>query len=177
MKATNSRFCFAASAAILLIFGAPAAAQSNNTRAQPTNSRSTNSATGASLSKSATHTGGAPAPSHAAPVARTPTPPAQPAAAFVNCHALETHTSASPAVMIIVFNQRDKQDHVRLSDLLKQNDGAGVELRTSDGKWHKATLVRLRSCFGCGMLFLGVDAAQIKDRDNFLLRFPLKKTS
>jgi len=80
-------------------------------------------------------------------------------------------------VSIVIFTQRDKQDHARLADLLKQNDGAAIELRTSDGKWHKANLVRLKSCFGRGLLFLAADSAEIKARDDFLLRFPPKKTS
>jgi hypothetical protein len=74
-------------------------------------------------------------------------------ARFVNCRTLETHVSAQPAVMIVVFNQRDRDDHQRLSDLLKQNDGGAIELRTSDGKWHKGTVARLKSCFGRGLLF------------------------
>src|SRR5271155_1092433 len=72
------------------------------------------------------------------------TAPGHPAPRFVTCHALETHASAQPAVTIVVFNQRDKPDHQRLSDLLKENDGTGVEFRTSDGKWHKATVARLK---------------------------------
>lgn len=101
----------------------------------------------------------------------------QPAPRFVACHALEKHASAQPSVTIVVFNQRDKPDHQRLSDLLKENDGSGVELRTSDGKWHKATVARLKSCFGRGLLFLSGDVEQLKDRDDFLLRFPPKAAS
>jgi hypothetical protein len=95
----------------------------------------------------------------------------------VNCHALETHTNAQPAVIVVVFTQRDKPDHARLSDLLKESDSAAVELRTIDGKWHKATLVRLRTCFGRGMLFLAADSGAPHDREDFLLRFPPKKIS
>jgi hypothetical protein len=85
--------------------------------------------------------------------------------------------NAQPAVTIVVFTQRDKPDHARLADLLKENDGGAVELRTADGKWHKATLVRVRSCFGRGLLFMAGDAGEPKDRENFLLRFPPKKIS
>ncbi len=101
----------------------------------------------------------------------------QSAARYVNCRALETHTNAQPAVSVVVFTQRDKPDHARLSDLLKESDSAAVELRTIDGKWHKATLVRLRTCFGRGMLFLAADSGAPHDRENFLLRFPPNKIS
>jgi hypothetical protein len=79
-------------------------------------------------------------------------------------------------VTIVVFNQRDKNDHVRLSELLKDQAGA-VEIKTSDGKWHKATVARLKSCFGRGLLFLSGDIQEPKDRDDFLLRFPPKPAS
>lgn len=77
---------------------------------------------------------------------------------------------------IVVFNQRDKNDHVRLSELLKDQPGA-VEIKTSDGKWHKATVARLKSCFGRGLLFLSGDMQEPKDREDFLLRFPPKSAS
>ncbi len=158
--------------AALFIIGAPASTQTNQTSAagQP------NQAPGQTPKKSAAQPAGRPANS-APTLAKPPASTGQPAPRFVNCHALEAHASSQPAVTIIVFNQRDKPDHTRLSDLLKENDGASVELRTSDGKWHKATLVRLRSCFGRGLLFLAGDAGEPKDRENFLLRFPPKKIS
>jgi hypothetical protein len=118
-----------------------------------------------------------------APTAATSTAPAaqaKPAAKSgdpntVECHALETHEDAQPAITVVVFNQRDKDDHVRLSDLLKENEGATVSVKTEDGKWHSACVVRLKSCFGRGMLFLSGEGAQIKERENFALRFPAKK--
>lgn len=104
------------------------------------------------------------------------TAPKPPAAAFINCHALETHTNVQPAVTIVVFNQKNRDDHVRLSDLLKDQPGP-VEIKTSDGKWHKATVARLKSCFGRGLLFLSGDIDEPKDKEDFLLRFPPKAAS
>lgn len=111
-----------------------------------------------------------------APAPSASSSPKLPAAAFVNCRALETHTNSLPAVTIVVFNQRDKNDHVCLSELLKDQPGP-VEVKTSDGKWHKATVARLKSCFGRGLLFLSGDVDEPKDRENFLLRFPSKSAS
>lgn len=157
--------------AALFILGAPASAQTT----QPSAAAQPNPAPGQTPDKSATRPS---RPTNSAPAPAKPSASAgQPAPRYVNCHALEAHASSQPAVTVVVFNQRDKPDHARLSDLLKENDGASVELRTSDGKWHKATLVRLRSCFGRGLLFLAGDAGEPKDRENFLLRFPPKKIS
>jgi hypothetical protein len=76
----------------------------------------------------------------------------------------------------VIFNQRDKDHHQRLSDLLKDNEGASVD-KASDGKWHAASVARLKSCFGRGLLFFSGDASPIQERDEFILRFPAKKTS
>lgn len=95
----------------------------------------------------------------------------------VECHALEMHSNPQPAVSIVVFNQKIKDDHERLSDLLKDNEGASVEIKTADGKWHAASVARLKSCFGRGLLFFSGGASPIQERDDFVLRFPAKKTS
>ena len=93
----------------------------------------------------------------------------------VTCHALETHTNAQPGVTIVVFNQKLKDDHERLSDLLKDNEGASVEIKAADGKWHAASIARLKSCFGRGLLFFPGENSPVQERDDFVLRFPAKK--
>jgi hypothetical protein len=55
--------------------------------------------------------------------------PTDAAANIMNCRALEAHASALPAVTVVVFHQRDKQDQERLGTLLRQNNGASVELQ------------------------------------------------
>lgn len=95
----------------------------------------------------------------------------------VACHALEVHTNAQPAITILVFNQKNRDDHERLSDLLKDNEGASVEVKASDGTWHKASVARLRSCFGRGLLFFSGESSPVEEKDDFVLRFPAKKTS
>jgi hypothetical protein len=156
----------ALSAAVLLTSRPRVAAQTSQPTAAPQSS-----------SKPPSQAPGRPAASSATAAAKPLATVGQPAARYVNCHALETHTNAQPAVVVVVFTQRDKPDHARLSDLLKESDSAAVELRTIDGKWHKATLVRLRTCFGRGMLFLAADSGVPHDREDFLLRFPPKKIS
>lgn len=160
-------------ATALLVFTPRASARTNQT----SSAAHASAVASQTPNKPATQTGGKSTTSAAAAASKPSTTVGQPAPRYVNCHALEEHANAQPSVTIVVFTQRDKPDHTRLSDLIKENDGGGVELRTSDGKWHKATLVRLRSCFGRGLLFLAGDAEEPKDRENFLLRFPPKKIS
>ena len=95
----------------------------------------------------------------------------------VACHALEVHSNAQPAVTVLVFNQKNRDDHERLSDLLKDNEGSSVEIKASDGTWHKASVARLRSCFGRGLLFFSGESSPVEEKDDFVLRFPAKKTS
>jgi hypothetical protein len=154
------------SAVVLLVLSARVSAQTS----QPT-------AATQSSNKPAAQAAGKPTASSPKPAAKSSATSGQPAARYVNCHALEAHVNAQPAVTVVVFTQRDKEDHARLSDLLKESDSTAVELRTIDGKWHKATLVRLRTCFGRGMLFLAADSGAPHDRETFLLRFPPKKIS
>lgn len=107
-----------------------------------------------------------------------PAATAKPADAnVVTCHALETHTNAQPGVSIVIFNQKIKDDHERLSDLLKDNEGASVEIKAADGKWHAASVARLKSCFGRGLLFFPGETSPVQERDDFVVRFPAKKTS
>jgi len=163
---SNTVCLLALSAAVLLTASARVSAQTNQLAAAPQSS-----------SWPTSQAAGKPTITSLKPAAKPSATTGQPAARYVNCHALETHANAQPAVTVVVFTQRDKLDHARLSDLLKESDSAAVELRTSDGKWHKATLVRLRTCFGRGMLFLAADSGAPHDRENFLLRFPPKKIS
>jgi len=59
-----------------------------------------------------------------------------------------------------------------LSALLRQHSGVIVEVQISGGGWQSATVVRLKSCFGRGLLVLPPDAPMPKDGDTFFLRFP-----
>jgi len=154
------------SAAVLLTSSARVSVQASQLAGAPQSSN-----------KPAAQAAGRPTTSSPKPATKAFATIGQPAPRYVNCHTLETHTNAQPAVIVVVFTQRDKPDHARLSDLLKESNSAAVEVRTSDGKWHKATLVRLRTCFGRGLLFLAADSGAPHDRENFLLRFPPKKIS
>lgn len=92
--------------------------------------------------------------------------------AIVACRVLEVHTSVQPAVTVIVFHQRDQKDGTRLGSLLRQHSEASVEFQTADGTWHTATVARLKSCFGRGLLLFPSGGAPLAEGDKFLLKFP-----
>jgi len=93
-------------------------------------------------------------------------------AKIVACRALEAHASAAPAVTAVLFHQQNKEDQARFAVLLRQNSGAGIEIQVSGGNWDKATVFRLKSCFGRGLLLLPASEAAPKDSETFLVKFP-----
>jgi hypothetical protein len=99
-------------------------------------------------------------------------PPTPEAAPVIACRALEVHRDAKLGVTIVVFHQRDDKDRDRVGALLRGHDGAAVEFRTGDGASHSATLMRLKSCFGRGLLLFPADAARIAEKDEFVLVEP-----
>jgi hypothetical protein len=89
----------------------------------------------------------------------------------VACRVLEAHSSEQPAVTVVVFHQGDKQDQAVLSSLLQQHSGERVDVEANGEKWQTASVVRLKSCFGRGLLLLPNGTLQLKDGDDFFLRF------
>jgi len=91
----------------------------------------------------------------------------------VVCRVLEAHASDQPAVIALVFHQRDRQDGPRLGDLIQQNSGAQVEIQIGDASARQtARVFRLKSCFGRGLLLLPADATAPKDGQTFTVKFP-----
>jgi hypothetical protein len=75
-------------------------------------------------------------------------------------------------VTIVIFHQSVKEDQAALSNLLKENEGATIEWKCGDEKWHAATVMRLKSCFGRGLLLVPAGSAVPKEGETFLLKFP-----
>jgi hypothetical protein len=90
------------------------------------------------------------------------------------CRALEVHTSEQPSVTVVIFHQREKEDSERLGALLREYAQTPVEFQTADGAWHNATVTRLRTCFGRGMLLFPAGSARLAEKDTFVLKFPSK---
>ncbi len=96
---------------------------------------------------------------------------ATPAAGTIACRALETHTDGELKVTVVVFHQRDEGERSHLATLLHEHSGAMVEVQAADGAWRRARMVRLKSCFGRGLLMLPAPAP-FSERSEFALRLP-----
>ncbi len=90
----------------------------------------------------------------------------------VACRVLEAHTSPQFRLTVVVFHHRDEKERGRLGTLLRERSGATVEFQAADGAWHSATVLRLKSCFGRGLLLFPAGTAQLTDRDELVLKFP-----
>jgi hypothetical protein len=88
----------------------------------------------------------------------------------IECRALEVHTSATPAATAVVFHQERKDDQERLAEILRAHSGETVEVQLRDAAWTGATMFRLKSCFGRGLLLLPMEAPAMKDGSTFRLR-------
>jgi hypothetical protein len=71
-----------------------------------------------------------------------------------------------------IFHQSDKADGPRLGELLLAHSGAEVEFETPDGRRHPAKVVRMKSCFGRGLLLFAARDAKLAEEEDFILRFP-----
>jgi len=99
------------------------------------------------------------------------TPQAAPSETIA-CRILEVHAATNFSV--VIFHQRDKQDREKLADFLQTHSDAAVQFQKADGAWHDATLIRLKSCFGRGLLAFPAGAATLAEKDAFTLRLAAK---
>jgi hypothetical protein len=104
-------------------------------------------------------------------------PKASPAGETVTCRVLDTWAVEKMGVALALFHQSDKADATKLAELLRHRDGARVEFQTPDGCWHEARVLRLKACFGRGLLVFPAASAALAPREKFRLRFPIEKGS
>lgn len=89
----------------------------------------------------------------------------------VNCRAMEVFVAQKLGTTAVIFHQRDKADGPRLGELLKAHTGEQVEFETADGRWHGATVERVRSCFGRGLLLFASSRGKLAAKEDFVVRF------
>lgn len=95
-----------------------------------------------------------------------------PSSSVVACKVLEVHANKEPGVVLVIFHQRDKKDQPRFAALLKQSAGGAIQIRPTGGQWQSAQVVRLKSCFGRGLLILPAGTTALKERADLLVKFP-----
>ena len=94
--------------------------------------------------------------------------------ATVACRAMEVFVSERVGATAVIFHQRDKADGPRLGELLLAHSGEEVEFETSDGQRHLATVERVKSCFGRGLLLFTANETKIAANEEIVLHFHVK---
>jgi hypothetical protein len=93
----------------------------------------------------------------------------------VVCRVMEVVVAERLGATVVIFHQRDKADGPRLGELLRAYSGAEIEFETRDGQCHRATVTRIKSCFGRGLLIFRADEARLTEKEDFVLRVPEKR--
>ncbi len=91
--------------------------------------------------------------------------------AIVACRSMEVFVSERVGATAVIFHQRDKADGPRLGELLLAHSGEEVEFETSDGQRHRATVERVKSCFGRGLLLFTANEAKVAANEEIVLHF------
>jgi hypothetical protein len=89
----------------------------------------------------------------------------------VACRIMEVHANKDPGVVLVIFHQRDKRDQPRFAALLKQSTGGTIQIRPAGAQWQTASVIRLKSCFGRGMLVMPAGTTSPKERADILVKF------
>lgn len=95
----------------------------------------------------------------------------EPGRKTIDCRVMEVFVVDRLGATAVIFHQRDQADGPRLGELLLANAGAEVEFKTGDGRWHHATVARMKSCFGRGLLLFAAREAKLAEKDDIVLRF------
>jgi hypothetical protein len=85
---------------------------------------------------------------------------------------MEAFEEGKLGVRAIVFHQRDKADGPRLGSLLLAHAGEEMELEIAGGRRYRATVFRVKSCFGRGLVLVPTSKLKLSQDDEFTLRLP-----
>ena len=88
------------------------------------------------------------------------------------CSVMEAFEEGKLGVRAVIFHQRDKADGPRLGSLLLAQSGKEMLLETATGRRYRATIFRVKSCFGRGLALIPAGALKLGERDEFTLRLP-----
>jgi hypothetical protein len=93
----------------------------------------------------------------------------------ITCRAMEVFVSQPLGVTAVIFHQSNTADGPRLGELLLAHTGEEVEFETPDGRQHAATVERVRSCFGRGLLLFESKEGTLAAKKDFVLHFSVTK--
>ena len=112
--------------------------------------------------------------SDAAPGARPQSSAVKPGDGPIMCSVMEAFEEGKLGVRAILFHQRDKADGPRLGSLLLSHSGEEMELEGAGGRRYRATVFRVKSCFGRGLALVPTARLKLGEQDEFTLRLPGK---
>ena len=90
----------------------------------------------------------------------------------ITCRVVEAFEAGRLGVRAVVFHQRDRADGPRLGALLLAHSGEEMELETTGGRRYRATVFRVKSCFGRGLVLVPAGKLRLGEDDEFTLRLP-----
>jgi len=92
----------------------------------------------------------------------------------ITCSVMEAFEEGRLGVRAIVFHQHEKADGPRLGALLLAHSGEEMELETTGGRRYRATVFRVKSAFGRGLVLVPMSKVRLGEHDEFTLRLPGK---
>jgi hypothetical protein len=88
----------------------------------------------------------------------------------IACRVIESKNAQTLGVRVVVFHQAEIADRGSLGRFLRNHDGASAEFEAANGSWQAASVFRLKSCFGRGLLLLPAGGPRLAEGDRFMLR-------
>ena len=89
----------------------------------------------------------------------------------ITCRVMEVFVAKPLGTTAVIFHQSAKADGPRLGQMLLVHTGEKVEFETPDGRRHEATVERVKSCFGRGLLLFHSNEADLAAKEDFVLHF------
>lgn len=89
----------------------------------------------------------------------------------ITCVVMESFDETKLGVAASIFHQRNKTDGPLLGSLLLAHTGQEMELRVTGGQAYRATVFRVKSAFGRGLVLLPTGKVKLHPGDEFTLRF------
>ncbi|HXJ95866.1 MAG TPA: hypothetical protein VMT20_23755 [Terriglobia bacterium] len=88
----------------------------------------------------------------------------------ISCRVMESKTSSTLGVELVLFHQAEAASREQVGAFLDKHDGASVEFQTAGRDWQPATVFRLKSCFGRGLLAFPAASARLTPGQTLLVR-------